>query len=133
VVGATVAPMVWDAISIVPAAAAAHESAGGVEARHAPWALFLLSLTLTTSTEEVFTRAYLVPALARLWRSPWPACAAAAALMASYHIYQGSMAVLMIFFAQWALNGLFWRYRCIWPFMVAHAAYDAVVFWWYPG
>jgi membrane protease YdiL (CAAX protease family) len=123
---ASFVPMVRDLLTLVPGAAAT--SAGVIEARNAPWPLFLISMTITTSVEELFTRAYLVPALARLWRSPWPACGAAAAMMASYHIYQGSYAVLVIFFSQWALNGVFWRYRRIWPFMLAHACYDGLLF-----
>lgn len=91
-------------------------------------AVFGASVAVITASEEFVTRAYLMPRLNTALGSTWRAALVAAALNASYHIYQGARATLIIFATEIVINLAFWRGRRIWPFVVGHALYDFYVF-----
>ncbi len=122
--GATfVMPWLGDVLRYVePSHRYAAKFSGGGEL--GPLPLLLLWQVVNGFAEELVGRAYLISRLSRLFGRPSLAVLASGALLASYHIYQGSYATLTIFAGQVAVGALYCLVRRIWPFALGHALYD---------
>jgi membrane protease YdiL (CAAX protease family) len=117
-------PSVEDWVNIVPPS---HHS-GGVLSLPGGWtlAVFLPAQLANGLSEELVGRGYLIPRLTQALGSVHRAVLAQAMLLASYHIYQGSEAVLVIMVGEVMVGYLFVALRRIWPLALGHALYDLV-------
>jgi membrane protease YdiL (CAAX protease family) len=87
----------------------------------ARFVLLVIPCAANGFAEELAMRGYLIPRLEQLLRSTWLAVLVSTALFASYHLYQGAAAVIVI-----AATGLvyavsFCLFRRLWPLCVAHS------------
>lgn len=98
----------------------------GAEMRSHPWVALGAVLVLNAFAEELFSKAYLIPRLRQLTGNRHAAVVISAGLFASYHIYQGVYATIVIFFVMIVLGWLFLRLGRLWPFVIGHAAYDVL-------
>jgi len=78
-------------------------------------------------SEELVIRCYLLTRLAQLFGVRWTGVVLSAAIMSSYHIYQGSYSANQIFLSQIGVGALFVYVRRLWPFAMAHALFNLTV------
>jgi membrane protease YdiL (CAAX protease family) len=76
--------------------------------------------------EEFAMRGYLIPRLEQLFHSTFKSIAVSSLIFASYHLYQGIGATILIFFVGLAFGCAFCWLRRIWPLVIAHALMDFV-------
>jgi hypothetical protein len=96
------------------------------------WVIALLLLLLIGPAEEVFWRGYMLDWLLRRHR-PWVALTIGAGIYTLVHIWSFNLMLI----AAAAVAGLFWslmylRYRNLWPGIISHALWDALIFVWLP-
>jgi membrane protease YdiL (CAAX protease family) len=90
--------------------------------------LLLLVFMLNGFSEELVMRGYLIPRLEQLLKSSWAAILISAVLFASYHLYQGVPATIII-----AMDGLvygvsFYFFRRLWPLCIAHTLHNFLIY-----
>jgi len=97
-----------------------------IEENAAPLALALAFSAINASYEELFICAYIVA----VWRGPdvWTAIALSSVLRLSYHLYQGPLAIVMIFPLGVLFAWYFASQRRLLPLVLAHAALDLLAF-----
>jgi uncharacterized protein len=91
-----------------------------------------LSAIRASLQEEVIMLGYLFARLGDLAWNKWAIILSSAVLRGSYHLYQGYAAFVGNFLMGLLFGWLFARTRRIWPFIVAHALLDAIIFIGYP-
>lgn len=93
---------------------------------HGIWelALAVVLQILNGFREEFVMRGYLITRLEDLNMKPWLTLALPALLFASYHLYEGPLAALTIFFVGLTFGAVFKVRRSIWPIVLAHAAWN---------
>ncbi len=96
--------------------------------RTAGYTTMVVSLVLNSIAEELVWRGYMIPRLTRLTGSALLSIWVSTALFASYHIYQGPMAVLSIFFTWLVYALLFHRIRRLWPFVLSHTVHNMLIY-----
>lgn len=74
--------------------------------------------------EEFIMRGYLIARLTELLGRPWIALLISSALFSIYHLYEGPIAVVSIFFVGVILGATLMLSRSLWPGTVAHALYN---------
>jgi membrane protease YdiL (CAAX protease family) len=92
----------------------------------APFALMLLFLAINSIFEEVTVTAYVIEALKG--DGAGLAITASTLLRFSYHLYQGPLASLSIVPLGLLFATMFWRWRNLWPLIVAHTIANVVFF-----
>ncbi|MCX7360214.1 MAG: CPBP family intramembrane metalloprotease [Alphaproteobacteria bacterium] len=92
----------------------------------APLAIALTFSAINASYEELFVCAYIVA----VWRGAdiWTAIALSSVLRLSYHLYQGPLAIVMIFPLGVVFAWYFASQRRLLPLVLAHAALDLLAF-----
>lgn len=90
--------------------------------------LLLLGSAVAAISEEVIVAGYLLLRLDQLGWGTRHALLASAVLRASYHIYQGLLWFLAMFLVGLVLGRIYQRTGRTMPLVVAHFAYDAVIF-----
>lgn len=116
----SVLPVLWRVIDVIPASAQSYDTADSVSVAFIVW------MVLNGLCEELVTKGFMIPRLIDLCGSRIAAVLVAAGMFASYHIYQGSYAVLVIFIEQVVFGFLFLKVRRIWPFAIGHAGLNVV-------
>lgn len=88
----------------------------------------LPAVVLISAVNPVFEETIVVGYLVRFFEreGAWIAIGASALIRSSYHLYQGSMAAIVILPLGIVYATIFWRRRELWRLVVAHAAMD---FW----
>jgi membrane protease YdiL (CAAX protease family) len=97
-----------------------------------PWLIALLLLGWIGPAEEIFWRGFVQFRMARRY-GPWPGLIGTTAIYALVHIWSGNFMLVMaaaIAGAFWGL--LFQRTRSLWPGIISHALWDALIFVWAP-
>lgn len=91
-----------------------------------PLALALAFSAVNATYEELFVCAYIIA----VWRGPdiWSAIALSSVLRLSYHLYQGPLAIVMIFPFGVLFAWYFASQRRLLPLVLAHAALDLLAF-----
>jgi membrane protease YdiL (CAAX protease family) len=89
--------------------------------------LFVTATIVSSFSQELVYRGYLIPRFERLFRSTWLALLVTTAMFASYHAYQGANGVIGA-----AASGLVWAIafclcRRLWPLCVAHALHNVML------
>lgn len=79
-------------------------------------------------SEEVVVKAYLLPRLHELLGNTTAAVTIAASLFASYHLYQGSSAVVAHVLVEMVMGFWFLKFRRLWPFVLGHAMYNLTTY-----
>lgn len=74
--------------------------------------------------EEFFLCRYLVEAFARF--GPQVALGVSALIRVMYHLYQGPLGAALVMVVGVVFSLFYWRFRQIWPVMVAHMMVDVV-------
>lgn len=88
------------------------------------WVAFSL---VNAAYEELFVCAYIIAA----WRGPdlWTAIAVSSLIRLSYHLYQGPLAIVVIFPFGVLFAWYFASQRRLLPLVLAHAAIDMIALW----
>ena len=97
-----------------------------VKGRTPLWMIFP-PLLAVNSFEEFLMRGYLTGRLIKLFSSPWLPILISSAVFASWHFYEGPLGVINAFMIGLVLGTCFAYTRRIWPLIVAHFAYDAIL------
>lgn len=92
----------------------------------APFALVLLFIILNSVFEELLVTAYVIESFAR--DGAGLAITVSTLLRFAYHLYQGPLASLSIIPLGLLFATMYWRWRNVWPLMVAHTLSNVVVF-----
>jgi len=106
----------------------AHESFPA--SRELTFLVICLSAMANGWCEELAMRAWLIPKLESLTESRWAALLISTWLFAGYHLYQGMIAVIMVFGIGLILGGAFLWLRRFWPIALAHMILDIVPYYW---
>ena len=93
---------------------------------HAPYALVFVFIIINSIFEEVTVTAYVIEALSA--QGAAVAITASTLLRLGYHLYQGPLATISIIPLGLLFGTLFWRWRNLWPLMVAHTITNLLVF-----
>jgi membrane protease YdiL (CAAX protease family) len=98
------------------------------------WTIPVLALSALRAglQEEVVVLGYLFARLGDLGWNKWSIIIGSAVLRGSYHLYQGWAAFVGNLLMGLLFGWLFARTRRIWPFIVAHALLDSIIFIGYP-
>lgn len=92
----------------------------------APFVLMLVFIAINSIFEEITVTAYVIEALGA--QGAGLAITASTLLRFSYHLYQGPLASLSIVPLGLLFGMMFWRWRNIWPLIVAHTIANVVFF-----
>ena len=89
---------------------------------HVPVALVILVSAINPVFEETIETGYFVRALERY--GMWGAVLASALFRAFLHAYQGVNAIVVVFPVGLIFGFVYWRWRQLWPLVVAHVLFD---------
>lgn len=92
----------------------------------APFVAALAFFVINSVYEEVIVAAYVIEALED--HGPAFAVTASTLLRFAYHLYQGPIAVLSILPMGLIFGATYWRWRSVWPLMVAHTIMNVLIF-----
>jgi membrane protease YdiL (CAAX protease family) len=92
----------------------------------APMGLILLFIVINSFFEETMVTAYAITALSR--NGAAMAITASTLLRFAYHLYQGPLASISILPLGLLFGTMFWRWRNVWPLIVAHTIANVVSF-----
>lgn len=92
-----------------------------------PWTLIVFAYLANSVAEELAMRSYLQTRTEQISASPLVAILTTAVIFASYHAYQGSMAVVSVLVFGLLFGFIFHQTRRLWPLVIAHTLYNAVV------
>lgn len=95
-------------------------------ANSAPFWLLLLFIVVNSFFEESVVTAYVITALSR--NGAAMAITASTLLRFTYHLYQGPLASISILPLGLLFGTMFWRWRNVWPLIVAHTIANVVAF-----
>ena len=91
-------------------------------ASHVSLALVLLTSAINPVFEETIETGYFVQSLQRY--GMWSAVLASALFRAFLHVYQGVNAIVVVFPIGLVFGFVYWRWRRLWPLVVAHMLFD---------
>jgi membrane protease YdiL (CAAX protease family) len=89
-------------------------------------ALTLLFILINSLFEEIFAAGYVVKALEQ--HGPMFAITASAFIRSLYHVYQGPIAFAMIFLLGLMFAAVYWRWRNLFPLIIAHTLINLIAF-----
>ncbi len=75
--------------------------------------------------EELIVLGYVTHVLQH--RGPFFAITISTCIRLSYHLYQGPLVMIIVIPMGVLFGIIYWRYRNLWPFMLAHAFYDLMI------
>lgn len=119
-----IVPPMWDVVNIIPAPDGLHFE--GPESI-VQWAVFIVGLVASCTSEELVCRAYLIPRFQELTGSTFGGIALASGAFASYHLYQGSYGALSVFVVGLVYGAFFVAFRRVWPLVISHVVYDVIL------
>lgn len=88
--------------------------------------VIFLASTVNPVWEELIESGYIIHSLQKL--GLWPAVAASAAIRAIAHMYQGLNGILSLFVYGLVVGLAYWRWRQLWPIVLAHSLADFLGF-----
>ena len=91
--------------------------------------VFVVSICVAASTEELVMRAYLIPRFERLVGSTAWSVLVTAALFGIIHIYQGMYWAVSAFITGLVYGMMFSLWRRLWPIAIAHTIGNLIVYW----
>ncbi len=91
------------------------------------WLLAVVKYLVAAYAEELVTRVYLITRLSKLFGSQVKAIVVAAALFASYHVYQGPEGFVGSFLFGLVYGAAYGLNRRIWPLVLGHAGYNLLL------
>ena len=97
----------------------------------APWWVMLLFIVVNSMFEETTVTGYVIASLSKDGAAL--AITASTLLRFVYHLYQGPLASLSILPLGLLFGAMFWRWRNLWPLIVAHTIANVVAFAVNPG
>ena len=77
------------------------------------------------TVEELIVLGYVTHVLQH--RGPFFAITISTCIRLSYHLYQGPLVMIIVIPMGVLFGIIYWRYRNLWPFMLAHAFYDLMI------
>ncbi len=89
--------------------------------------LVVLGSVINAGREEFAMRGYLIPRLEQAGLPTGSAVVLSSLLFASYHLYQGTYAFVVILATGLLFGFAFARFRRLWPLVIAHAVWDIVL------
>ena len=89
-------------------------------------AMHSMMFAVAAFAEELIMRGYLISRLSELFGRTWAAVLVSTAVFASYHIYEGTMAVVIIFLDGLAYSACLLVTKSLWPGATAHALSNAL-------
>ena len=92
------------------------------------YVLIILVLVLSGFAEKLAMRGYLIPQLEQLLKSSWVAILITSLLFASYHLYQGVPATIIIAVEGLVYGVAFYFFRRLWPLCIAHTLHNLLIF-----
>jgi membrane protease YdiL (CAAX protease family) len=116
------------ATTILPFAAGQIQNVYATKTQAPPWLIALLLLGWIGPAEEIFWRGFVQQRLMQRC-GPWAGFAVTTAVYALVHIWSGNFMLVMaaaIAGAFWGL--LFMRCKSLWPGIISHALWDALIF-----
>lgn len=116
------------ATAVLPFASGQIENVYSTKAQAPAWLIATLLLAWIGPAEEMFWRGFVQHKLMRRW-GPWLGCGVSTAIYTLVHVWSGN---LMLVGAA-GVAGLFWgllfmRTRNVWPGLISHAIWDALIF-----
>jgi membrane protease YdiL (CAAX protease family) len=112
----------WILVSIFPGVARTHIFRFVITANPAAMVLFIV---VNSFFEEMIVTGYMVTALSR--EGAALAITTSTLLRFLYHLYQGPLASISILPLGLLFGAVFWRWRNLWPLIVAHTVANLVV------
>lgn len=99
----------------------------GLDEEGVPAAIAISFSLVNAAYEEIFVCAYIVAA----WRGTdtWTAIAISSVIRLAYHLYQGPLAIAMIFPMGVLMAWYFASQRRVLPLILTHAVLDIIAFW----
>jgi membrane protease YdiL (CAAX protease family) len=94
----------------------------------AEFAIMVVSQLANATSEELVIWGVIFTRLVKLRGSPWSSAVLAATAFASYHVYQGLYAVVIVFGLGLCHGAIFLGIRRLWPLVLAHALWDIILF-----
>jgi uncharacterized protein len=91
-------------------------------ASHVSLPLLILTLAINPAFEEMIETGYFVRSLERY--GMWGAVLASALFRAFLHAHLGVNAIVVVFPIGLIFGFVYWRWRQLWPLVVAHALFD---------
>jgi membrane protease YdiL (CAAX protease family) len=116
------------ATAVLPFAAGQIQNVYATKAQAPPWLICTLLLGWIGPAEEIFWRGFVQQRLMQRY-GPWPGLVATTAIYALVHVWSGNFMLVMaaaIAGAFWGL--LFMRCKSLWPGIISHAIWDALIF-----
>jgi membrane protease YdiL (CAAX protease family) len=110
-------------LSVAPAAAKAHAFQFVIRAHPAAMMAFIV---INSFYEEIVVAGYVVTALSK--QGAALAITASTLLRFSYHLYQGPLASITILPLGLLFGAVYWRWRNLWPLIVAHTITNIISF-----
>jgi len=84
-------------------------------------------LFVVNSFEELLMRGYLTGRLLQLMNTKWAPVLISSVIFASWHIYEGPLGVMNAFIIGLILASIFTVSKRIWPLIIAHFSFDAIL------
>jgi membrane protease YdiL (CAAX protease family) len=91
-------------------------------ASHVSMTLVILTSAINPVFEEIIETGYFIQSLQR--HGMWSAVLASALFRAFLHAYQGVNAIVVIFPIGLIFGFVYWKWRQLWPLVIAHALFD---------
>jgi uncharacterized protein len=110
-------------LSLAPAAAKQHAFQFAIRAQPAAMLAFIV---INSFYEEIVVAGYVVTALSK--QGAALAITASTLLRFSYHLYQGPLASISILPLGLLFGAVYWRWRNLWPLIVAHTINNIISF-----
>ena len=111
----------WTVVSMFPAVAREQPFKFVTTAQPAVMALFIV---INSFFEEIVATSYVITALAE--EGAAVAISASTLLRFLYHVYQGPLASISILPLGVVFGFVFWRWRSVWPLVVAHTTLNLI-------
>jgi membrane protease YdiL (CAAX protease family) len=93
------------------------------------YALLCVATPIGAFTEELVTRAYLIPRLEKLLHSTVFAVLLSTSLFVAWHLHQGPAGAINALCFGIVLAAAFCLFRCIWPLALAHTLHNLLITW----
>jgi membrane protease YdiL (CAAX protease family) len=91
-------------------------------ASHVPLPLVILISAINPVIEEAIETGYFIRSLE--WYGMWGAVLASALFRSFLHAYQGVNAIVVVFPLGLIFGFVYWKWRQLWPLIIAHALFD---------
>jgi len=114
------------ALTVIMLVPSARNTEGFTFVPRAPVVLTALFILVNSAFEEISVTAYIMESLSE--QGAAVAISASTLIRFSYHIYQGPVSSLSILPLGLLFSLVYWRWRSVWPLMVAHTITNMISF-----